>query len=426
MDRSLIERIQFEQQMAVMTSWPVTLFVMRVLDWKWQGTQQKMIDDAWFEAICQRIEQVLPPQAWIMPLDDYDFVIWMPEQRRDRLTVDLAEQMIRLLRVPMEIEGDVRFWDGCIGASALNGRTITVEDWIQESKMALQIAMEQHQEIHIYSHELIESSKRTRLIEQELVGALRRGEFILHYQPKVAPKNRKLIGAETLIRWTHPRLGPISPGEFIPLAEKTGLIHAVGEWVLEETCKQLKLWNRRGLPTIPISVNVSACQLQRSGFAEQVKEIIERTGVDPKWIELEITETESIHQLPLVLDTMNKIRSYGVHLSIDDFGTGYSSYEYLYHFPVNTLKMDLRFLMNDTKIVQREIIVRSMIDLAKSLNLTVIAEGVETQEWFDLLHRLGCDGIQGYFISRPEPAKKLEQMLIDEIRQFPMSLAAIG
>jgi EAL domain-containing protein (putative c-di-GMP-specific phosphodiesterase class I) len=247
-------------------------------------------------------------------------------------------------------------------------------------------------------------------IESGLRHALGNGELLLHYQPKYAIASGKIIGAEALVRWRHPERGLVPPAEFIPLAEATGLVVQVGEWVLEAACAQAQVWKDAGLPPIRLAVNVSAREFT-SALPGRVVETLKRYGLEPSWLELEITESTLMHNIDRVIGIMDRITATGVTLSLDDFGTGYSSLSYLKRFPIDTLKIDRSFTIGIPGDANDCAIANTIISIAQQLKHKVIAEGVETVEQLAFLKNSGCDEVQGYLFSKPLDAEAFELAL---------------
>jgi EAL domain-containing protein (putative c-di-GMP-specific phosphodiesterase class I) len=248
-------------------------------------------------------------------------------------------------------------------------------------------------------------------LDKSLRRALDNGEFELHYQPKVNVKSGEMFAMEALVRWRHPQKGLISPAEFIPVAEEIGLIIPLGAWVLSTACRQNRQWQRAGLPPMRVAVNLSAVQFRQNNLVESISGALEEAGLDPCYLELEVTESivmENAEEAALVLE---KLHAKGIHISVDDFGTGYSSLSYLKRFCLDTLKIDRSFVRDISSDSGDAAIVRSVIALAHSLRLRVIAEGVETEEQLSFLEALGCDEYQGYYRSRPLPPAEFEQLL---------------
>jgi len=246
----------------------------------------------------------------------------------------------------------------------------------------------------------------------QLRKAIERNELTLVYQPRADIRTGRITGNEVLLRWNHPERGTVLPGEFIPLAEESGLIVPIGEWVLSTACEQNKAWRNKGLEMTILSVNVSPRQLAQSNIVDVVKGVLERTGLDPGYLELEITEG-MILDVNSVLPVLRQLKEFGVRICMDDFGKGYSSLYYLKHLPVDTLKIDQSFVCDCTIDESDAIIVKTIISMARHLHLHVIAEGVETKEHLVFLRQNGCHEAQGHLISPPLPAGELAEKLPD-------------
>jgi EAL domain-containing protein (putative c-di-GMP-specific phosphodiesterase class I) len=253
-------------------------------------------------------------------------------------------------------------------------------------------------------------------MEEDLRRALDRQEFALHYQPKINLKTGAIVGSEALLRWTHPTRGSVSPAKFIPAAEDCGLIVQIGNWVLREACRQAKAWVDADLPAMTVSVNVSALQFQREEFLESLLSILNEAGLDPKLLEVEVTESLLMQRPEFTASTLQSLREVGIQVDIDDFGTGYSSLSYLHKFPLDSLKIDQTFVRQITLNPDGTSIVKAIISMGQSLKLKIIAEGVETVEELEFLHALGCDEAQGYLFSRPVTPDKFEALLVKQIR----------
>jgi EAL domain-containing protein (putative c-di-GMP-specific phosphodiesterase class I) len=252
-------------------------------------------------------------------------------------------------------------------------------------------------------------------LESELRRALEQKQFSLHFQQQMDSTHR-IIGAEALIRWLHPDLGMMNPDQFIPLAEETGLIFPIGQWVLETACEQLKVWQQADFSKdLLLAVNVSARQFHQRGFVEQVRDAVQRNGIDPKLLKLELTESMLLEDIGDTIETMNSLKEVGVLFSLDDFGTGYSSMQYLKRLPLDQLKIDQSFVRDIVSDSSDRAIVQTIIAMAHSLSLDVIAEGVETEEQRNLLLDCGCEHFQGYLFSKPVP-----------IEEFSLSLEQAG
>jgi diguanylate cyclase (GGDEF)-like protein/PAS domain S-box-containing protein len=262
-----------------------------------------------------------------------------------------------------------------------------------------------------YAAEMNKHIQETLEIEGELRHALERKEFCLHYQPKVDLLSGRVIGSEALVRWRHPQRGMVSPADFIPLAEETGLIVPIGAWVLREACQQARAWQEMGLPALGVAVNLSARQFRRGDLPQVVEGILSETGLDPGLLELEITESMVMGDPAGAEETMRTFKEMGVRLSLDDFGTGYSSLNYLRRFPVDSLKIDRSFINDVVTDPSGASVVASIIDIAHNLGLTAVAEGVETLEQLKFLAGCDCNMFQGYLFSKPLPAGEFADLL---------------
>jgi len=287
-----------------------------------------------------------------------------------------------------------------------------VETLLQNAEIAMYRAKDiGRNTFQFYTAEMNSNVNERLVLESWLRRALERGELVLHYQPQVDLRSNRVFGAEALIRWQHPNMGLVSPAKFIPLAEQTGLIVAIGEWAMRTACAQNKAWQDAGLPPITVAVNISARQFREKKLADSVAEILAKTGLDPRYLEMEVTESVIMHDAEEVITLLQRLKSMGVTLSVDDFGTGYSSLSYLKRFPIDRLKIDQSFVHDIASDSDGAAIVRAVINLGHDLNLRVIAEGVETKEQLEFLRFLQCDEKQGYLFSRPLPAGEFEKLL---------------
>ncbi|MEG3908594.1 EAL domain-containing protein [Microcoleus sp. w2-18bC1] len=278
------------------------------------------------------------------------------------------------------------------------------------------IAMYQSQQkggntYHFYTAKNANFFINTLLQETSLRQALKSSEFEVYYQPQIEIKTGKIIGAEALVRWNHPERGRVSPGEFIPMAEEIGLIAPLGEWVLETACRQTKTWQRAGLPPLRVAVNVSSRQFERKNFTERVREILTETGLDPKCLELELTESLVLQDEIAAAKAFTMWKDQGIRIAIDDFGTGYSSLSYPKRFPFDAIKIDKSFIRNIADDRQNAAITIAIIQMAHCMNMTVVAEGVENEQELDFLCEYECDEIQGYLFSHALPSAEFEALL---------------
>ena len=335
-----------------------------------------------------------------------EFIILLNDTNQIEAT-KVAQSIIDEFSYPFIINEQKFFLSTSIGISLYSEDRDDLETLIKCADIAMFVAKQKGKNNYKFyiSGQSNDISKKMYL-ENELRQALENNEFILYYQPQFNLHTGKIVGMEALIRWKHPELGLISPDEFIPLAEETGLIIPIGEWVIKTACKQNKSWQESGLPSIYIAVNISAYQFQQNNFVENIKKVLKETKLDPQYLELEMTESimQNIEQLTVVL---NELKNIGIQLSLDDFGTGYSSLNVLRRLPIDTLKIDKSFVDDIISDVNTAPIVKTIIDMGRNLKLNVIAEGIENKEQVDFLKQNKCNVGQGYFFSRPLPAEDI-------------------
>jgi diguanylate cyclase (GGDEF)-like protein len=317
----------------------------------------------------------------------------------------VAETALKALRDPFKSEDQELFVSASVGISIYPRDAVDAETLQRNADNAMYRAKSRGKNRFEYFVPEMSTSMSQRLeVETYLRRALERGEFCLHYQPQFDLQTGKLVGQEALLRWHHPKLGSISPDEFIPIAEENGLIVPIGTWVLQEACRQTSSWRRSGYPLKGVSVNVSALQFSRPDFVDTVDEVLDSTGLAPRFLELELTERLVIRDVRESAEKMAKLRSLGVQISVDDFGAGYSSLSYLQRLPIDILKLDRSFVEDFDDSGGNPSLVRGIVSLAHGLGIRVTAEGVETEEQLELVHHSGCDKVQGYLLGKPSPA----------------------
>ncbi|MBI5753191.1 MAG: GGDEF domain-containing protein [Hydrogenophilales bacterium] len=333
-------------------------------------------------------------------------------QLADTSELDLLMRRLQAAMLePLKVEEREFFFTLSIGVAVSPHHGADAETLFKNAEAAVnRIRSEGGNGFRFYTQDLSERTEQWLAMEQGLRRALERNELLLHYQPQVNLKSGEIIGAEALIRWQNPERGLIPPMQFIPLAEETGLIVPIGAWVLRTACLQAKTWLDLGNDLV-MAVNISARQFQHPGFIDLVEEVLAETGLPAQHLELEITESVAMHDAERTTATLHALRQIGIQLSIDDFGTGFSSLAYLRRFPLSKLKVDQSFVRNLSVNEYDATIAHTVILLGHSLQLTVIAEGVETKEQLDVLRRLGCEEMQGYYFSRPVPAADLSALL---------------
>lgn len=362
--------------------------------------------DKLLKACGEKLKSFLETDNFIARMSGDEFLILQKHTESKEGAIQLAKDLISEFKKPIEIEGYELFISISIGISVFPENGHTANDLIKHADSAMYVIKERHRNnYNLFDSSISENFKNMLTMERELRKAMRYGHFELHYQPQKNLGTGKIVGLEALLRWNHPINGYIPPDDFISLAEKTGLIIDIGEWVLLEACKQNKAWQDKGYEPVIVSVNLSAKQFHQKGLVEKIESVLIQTNLEPCYLELEITESMAMSNEDFIIDTMNRLRSLGVLVSIDDFGTGYSSLKYLSIFPVTKLKIDKMFMGEDQK--QNQAIVKSIIHMSHSLNMKVIAEGVETIEQLSFLENENCDEVQGFYYSEPLPPAQL-------------------
>jgi diguanylate cyclase (GGDEF)-like protein/PAS domain S-box-containing protein len=369
--------------------------------------------DAFLRAIAERLRALLGKRGVVARLGGDEFGILLSKVSDQQAVEDLATRILQSLKLPVALLDTEVTATVSIGITFVRDATRSPEEVLRDADIAMYKAKSLGKaQFALFDTTLHAKISQQLKLEGELRRALLQRQFIVYYQPKFALLSGHLTGFEALVRWMHPERGFVEPEVFIPLAEETGLIGTIGEWVLNEACRQLVEWEDRKLPRgrLTMNVNVSGMQLSDPGFAERVKAILDAHGLDPTQLDLEVTES-MLMDIPGVLPTMNALGDFGVRLSIDDFGTGYSSLSYLHSLPINTLKIDRSFISRLSEEGNGEEIVRSIITLGKALGKSLVAEGVETEYQLDWLRRMHCDEGQGYLFSRPIPEASIDSLL---------------
>mgnify|MGYP003342334039 FL=1 len=363
--------------------------------------------------MARRLVCALKQEDTVSRLGGDDFIILLPNATARDIT-PIALRLMSSLAEPMAMgEHEIRL-TGSIGIAQFPEDGASLNQLIQAAESALQQAKrEGRNTFRFFSRELQESLKETLAIERDLRFAVERNQLVLHYQPQVHIATGQIVGVEALVRWQHPERGLVSPARFIPIAEESGVIREIGEWVLNTALQQNARWMAEGLAVVPVAVNLSVVQFRHPGLRDTIQEAITHSGLPAHLVELELTESVAMEDSNFTVSTIASLKTLGVQLSVDDFGTGYSSLSYLKRFEVDKLKIDQSFVRGLHHDPQDEAIVTAVISLARSLNLTTIAEGVETEEQLAFLRQAGCDEVQGYLFSRPVPAEAFGAMLRD-------------
>lgn len=380
----------------------------------------KYVNDTWgheagdyiLTVAANRIKSILRSDDLIGRLGGDEFAVMLKNINGADDVAAFTEKLRNCFDDPVEVGNKQQYTLSCsIGIALFPDHGTEAEKLLLNADTALYAIKGQGKnEYAIFTREMEDKSLEHVLLENELRKAIDSEQFYIDYQPKFDFVEGKMIGMEALLRWRHPDLGVIPPLKFIPLAEETGLISQIGEWVLRNACEQNKMWQEEGFPPLRISVNLSVKQLEDPNIVEKIKRILTDTKLDPKWLELEVTESvfADIEDAPSILQD---IRDLGVHISIDDFGTGYSSFSYIKHLPVDTLKIDASFIRDIHENEESKAIVKAVLTLADTLGMEVLAEGIELNEQLKVLNEDGCKLGQGYLFSKPLSKENFERFI---------------
>lgn len=346
-----------------------------------------------------------------------EFTILLAEITHVQDAAKVARRILEALSLPFMLEGHEVFITVSIGIALYPFDGEDVDTLLENADTAMYHAKDQGKNNYqFYTQSMNATAFERFALENSLHTALDRQQFLLYYQPQLDIQTGKIVGMEALIRWQHPDMGLIAPAAFIPLAEETNLIVPIGEWVLLTACAQNKAWQVAGFPPMRVTVNLSGNQFRQKNLAETIDKVLYNTGLDPQYLELELTESIIMQGEETTITMLNKLKAMGIRLSIDDFGTGYSSLSYLKRFPLDTIKVDRSFVRDITTDPDDAAITVAIIALGHSLNLKVIAEGVETEKQLAFLSKQKCDEMQGYLFSPPVPAEVITQMLQERKR----------
>jgi EAL domain-containing protein (putative c-di-GMP-specific phosphodiesterase class I) len=341
-----------------------------------------------------------------------EFVIVLTEQHDEHEIIAIVSRLLEVISQPWVDEGQEYGLSCSVGISCYPQDGDDPDALLRSADAAMYKAKASGRSTyHFYTPELNQAISERLELENSLRHALERDEFRVYYQPRIEVASGRIIGAEALIRWDCPGKGLIPPDSFISIAEETGLIIPIGQWILAEACRQNSAWQRAGLPPISISVNLSPIQFRHAGLVSSVADALAQAALDPACLELELTESFVMQDAERINVAMQSLKGLGVDIAVDDFGTGYSSLSYLKRFPVDRLKVDKSFVRDIDSDPDDAAIVRAIITLGHALGLKVVAEGVETSAHLEFLQQHGCDELQGYYFSRPVPAAGMEDLL---------------
>jgi diguanylate cyclase (GGDEF)-like protein len=369
--------------------------------------------DQLLKAVAERIRRCVREGDTVARFGGDEFTLLVPRVENIEDAAKIAQKIIETLKIPFEINERELFVTTSIGISIYPTDGLDAETLVRSADMAMYRAKDSGRDNYqLYAPAMNALALQRLALENMLRKALTHKELVLHYQPLVDVRTRAVIGMEALVRWEQPDLGMLLPAHFISVAELSGLIIPMGQWVLDAACRQLRTWQRKLHRNLYVSVNLSARQFQQPDLVEQVQAAVRENGIDPASLELEITESNAMANAENSIHTLRELKALGVRIAMDDFGTGYSSLNYLKRFPIDTLKLDQSFVRDINIEPSDAAIVSAAIAMAHSLKLDVVAEGVETEEQLAFLQKQGCDIIQGYFFSPPLPAENFENYLV--------------
>lgn len=378
------------------------------------------VGDQVLQEAAERIKQCVRDEDIVARIGGDEFLIALPKLEGKTEAAAAADRLLRRMAVSIPSHGRLFTISCSIGISMFPEHGADYETLIRKADAAMYCAKEDgRNRYRFFTEEMNVAVSEQLTVENGLRSALENGEFYLEYQPQICIATGEVNGLEALLRWKHPEIGLIAPSTFIRVAENSGLILPIGEWVLRTACRQARRWREEHALDLPIAVNVSAVQFRQEGFCEVIRKILLETGVAPRSLELELTESLLLSNEDVMFEVLRELKAMGVRLAIDDFGTGYSSLSYLRQFPVSKLKIDRSFIRDVAANADDAAITTAIISMGRNLNLRVIAEGVETEEQLSFLRARRCDDVQGYYLSRPLPSDLVPGRLSE--LQFPIS-----
>jgi len=412
---SLTERLEHETRSAARHSRPLAVLMLDLDHFK--GVNDSFghsTGDELLVEVAARLSANVREVDLLARLGGDEFAVVQTELATPDAAAELAARLIASLASPFELREQKVYTGVSIGIAISPPAEPDPEELLKQADLALYRAKEDGRNgYQFFIEEMNTEIQRRMALGQELHRALERDELFLEYQPQVDLRSRRLVGVEALLRWRHPERGVVAPLEFVPIAESNGLIVPIGEWVLRQACTQVTSWQRGGLVSIPVAVNLSAAQLRNRGFVDTVTGILGEVELDSHFLELELTETALMEATPRIEETIAALSELGVRISLDDFGKGYSSLEYLRRFPLDKLKIDRSFIRDIQTSRRDATILRSVVSLASELGLDVVAEGVGPANHLDLLLEEGCGEAQGFYFGQPLPPEGIAKLLAE-------------
>jgi len=373
------------------------------------------VGDRLLAAVAKRLREIVRPEDTLARFGGDEFMILIEDIRGSDHAVGVAGRIVEALREPFFVDGRELFVGVSIGIALGHASTDNPESLLRDADAAMYRAKENSVEYEVFDEAFYDRAVGRLELVNDLRRAIERESFVVHYQPIVNLHTGEWWGLEALVRWDHPDRGLLGPDEFVPVAEESGLVVPIGEQVLKEACRRAKEWQeaRPSSPPLVMCVNLSARQLSRPNLADVVEGVLYETSYDGNFLSLDVTETVFVKTLAGNTASLERLRELGVRIAIDDFGTGYSSLAYLKGLPANALKIDKSFVKGLGELVEDTALVRTVIELAHTFGMEVIAEGVESGSQAVLLREMGCDFAQGYYWQRPCSAEKMEELLAD-------------
>jgi diguanylate cyclase (GGDEF)-like protein len=370
------------------------------------------LGDHILQSVAERLTSIVREADTVARVGGDEFTILLPEISQAQDAIDVADRILRELRRPVMVDHRELPATTSMGIAFYPDDAEEADTLLRNADIAMYRAKEQGRD----NYQLYTAAMNARIaerfaVENDLRRALDRNEFVVYYQPQVDLSSQQIVGVEALVRWEHPTRGLMLPADFIPVAEESGLIVPLGEWVLRTACAQAKAWQEAGLPPIRLAVNLSGRQFQQRNLGEMVERALNETSLEPRYLQLEITETVVMHDMDFTIATLNNLKAMGIQIAIDDFGCGHSSLNYLKRLPIDDVKIDRSFVHDLATDPSDAAIVGSVVAMTRELNLNVVAEGVETEEQLAFLKERQCDVVQGFLFSRPVPPDAVEKII---------------
>lgn len=373
--------------------------------------------DELLKVVAERLQKKIRKSDSLARFGGDEFVVIATNLHHEGDAILVVNHLFETFRDPFNILNHEFMMGSSAGISIYPKNGENMQDLLRNADSAMYKAKESGgNQFQFYTEELSEQNIKRLEMESDLNNALLNNEFVLYYQPQYNINTKKMLSVEALLRWNHPKKGRILPLDFIFLAEETGLIVSIGEWVLMEACAQNKRWQNAGFPKIPVSVNMTSKEVKQPDLVLKIKDILNKTGLEPRYLEIELTENVIINMYDSSIKSLIELKKLGVHISLDDFGTGYSSMNYLRKIPLDRLKIDQSFVKNISLNTSDEIIIQSIITMARQLKLEVLAEGVESQKQLDFLKSKHCEEAQGYYLSQALSKDELDNLFRKQMK----------